>query len=288
MMGTFQQHTYPITPGGAIPAPGAEWHDWELDLARAVQNRAFPTTRPRIDGLDYYSDWRPARGLSGDYLDYFELPEGNLGLAIGDVAGKGLAAALLTSSLHSLARALRHYQHGSLSDLTAAIDELFYEVCPDSSYATMFVARYDPARRFLHYVNAGHEPPVLLRKTAGGYRPVALEPTGPVIGMLRKSSFHENVVSLAPGDLLVAYTDGLCETSNSRGEEWGFGRLLATIQACSYRQARDIVERVLETTEAFAAGCPQHDDMTLWLGRVEESKCRTLTPAETVALQAVA
>ena len=146
------------------------------------------------------------------------------------------------------------HQHGSLSDLTAAIDELFYEVCPDSSYATMFVARYDPARRFLHYVNAGHEPPVLLRKTATGYRPVALEPTGPVIGMLRKSCFHETVVSLAPGDLLLAFTDGLCETINARGEYWGFRRLISTVQASSYRKARDIVERVLEAAETFAGG----------------------------------
>jgi sigma-B regulation protein RsbU (phosphoserine phosphatase) len=276
MIGTFQQHSNPVIAGAALTALPADRRDWEMELAREVQNRTFPTTRPRIAGLDYFSDWRPARGLSGDYLDYFELPEGNLGLAIGDVSGKGLAAALLTSSLHSLARALRHYQHGSLSELTAAIDELFYEVCPDSSYATMFVARYDPARRFLHYVNAGHEPPVLLRKTPGGYRPVALEPTGPVIGMLRKSRFYENVVSLAPGDLLVAYTDGLCETLNARGEEWGFRRLLATVQACSYRKARDIVERVLETAEAFAGSCAQHDDMTLWLGRVEETHCRTL------------
>src|ERR1035441_7431182 len=114
-----------------------------------------------------------------------------------------------------------------------------------------------------------------------------LEPTGPVIGMLRKSSFHENVVSLAPGDLLVAYTDGLCETANSRGEEWGFGRLMATIHACSYRKARDIVDRVLETAEAFAGGCPQHDDMTLWLGRIEESNCGTLTLTDSVPLQAV-
>ena len=225
-----------------------------MELAREVQSRTFPTSRPRIAGLDYYSDWRPARGLSGDYLDYFELPDGNLGLAIGDVAGKGLAAALLTSSLHSLARALRHYQHGSLAELTAAIDELFYEVCPDSSYATMFVARYDPARRYLHYVNAGHEPPVVLRKTANGYRPVALEPTGPVVGMLRKSRFQENVVSLAPGDLLVAYTDGLCETVNARGDEWGFERMVATIQSCSYRKARDIVDCVLERRKHSRAG----------------------------------
>jgi sigma-B regulation protein RsbU (phosphoserine phosphatase) len=288
MMIGNSQHSYPITPGAAIPSPGTHLRDCEMELAREVQNRAFPTMRPRIAGLDYYSDWRPARGLSGDYLDYFELPDGNLGLAIGDVAGKGLAAALLTSSLHSLARALRHYQHGSLSDLAAAIDELFYEVCPESSYATMFVARYDPARRFLHYVNAGHEPPVLLRKTATGYRPVALEATGPVIGMLRRSSFHENVVSLAPGDLVVAYTDGLCEATSPRGEEWGFERLMATIQAASYRNARDIVERVLETAHAFAGGCPQHDDMTLWLGRVEESNCLILPLADSVPLEAVA
>jgi sigma-B regulation protein RsbU (phosphoserine phosphatase) len=166
MIGTFQQHTYPTTAGDALLNPGADWRDWEMELAREVQNRAFPTARPRIDGLDYYSDWRPARGLSGDYLDYFELPDGQPGSGDRRCGRQGLAAALLTSSLHSLARALRHYQHGSLSDLTAAIDELFYEVCPDSSYATMFVARYDPDRRFLHYVNAGHEPPVVLRKTA--------------------------------------------------------------------------------------------------------------------------
>jgi sigma-B regulation protein RsbU (phosphoserine phosphatase) len=282
MIGTQTQHPHPLIDSGA------EWRDWEIELAREVQRRTFPTSRPQIAGLDYYSDWRPACGLSGDYLDYFELPDGNLGLAIGDVAGKGLATALLTSSLHSLARALRHYQHGSLAELTAAIDELFYEVCPDSSYATMFVARYDPARRFFHYVNAGHEPPVVLRKTASGYRPVPLEPTGPVVGMLRKSRFQENVVSLSPGDLVVAYTDGLCETVNARGDEWGFERLVSTIQSCSYRKSRDIVDRVLETAEAFAGGCPQHDDMTLWLGRVEDINCRTLLLEESMALEEVA
>jgi len=136
MMSTYPQHKSFITPDYTATAPVTGWGDAEIELAREVQNRTFPTLQPRIHGLDYYSDWRPARGLSGDYLDYFELPEGNLGLAIGDVAGKGVAAALLTSSLHSLTRALRYSQRGSLPLLTAAIDELFYEVCPDSSYAT--------------------------------------------------------------------------------------------------------------------------------------------------------
>jgi phosphoserine phosphatase RsbU/P len=278
MIGIQQLHEYGL-------APGPNWREWEM--AREVQHRSFPTGHPYIAGLDYYSDWRPADGLGRDYLDYFELPHGNLGLAIGDVAGKGLAAALLTSSLHGLARALRH-GYGSLADLASSIDALFYEVCPDSSYATMFVARYDPDRSLLHYVNAGHEPPMVLRKTARGYWPVELEPTGPVIGMLRKSAFDEGVISLAPGDMLVAYTDGLCETPNSRGEEWGFQRLLAAIQAASYRKSRDIVERVLEAAESFASGGPRYDDMTLWIGRVEELTCRTLTREESVPLEAAA
>jgi phosphoserine phosphatase RsbU/P len=286
MTSTHAQQKSVITMGEMFAVPKAA--DWEMELAREVQNRTFPATHPRIAGLDYYSDWRPARGLTGDYLDYFELPEGNLGLAIGDVAGKGLAAALLTSSLHSLARALRFLQCGSLPALTAAIDELFYEVCPENSYATMFIARLDPGRGLLHYVNAGHEPPAILRKTASGYRPLALEPTGPVIGMLRKPVFHENVVSLASGDLLLAYTDGLCETANARGEEWGFRRLLATIQTCGYRRTHDIVDQVLETAAAFAGSCPQQDDMTLWLGRIEEAESCPLPISEEEALAAVA
>ena len=278
MIGTYSEHKFVTT---------ADVEE-QMERAREIQCRTFPSARPHIAGLDYYSDWRPARGLSGDYLDYFELPDGALGLALGDVSGKGLAAALLTSSLHSLARALRHGQGGSLSVLTAAIDEMFYEVCPDSSYATMFMARLDAARGVLHYVNAGHEPPVVLRKTRYGYRSVALEPTGPVIGMLRKPVFHENAITLAPGDVLVAFTDGLCETVNPRGEEWGFHRLLATVQASSYRRARDIVDQVLEAATEFAGGCPQYDDLTLWLGRMEESGASTFTKSEEVPMLAAA
>src|SRR5260370_40456746 len=117
-------------------------------------------------------------------------------MAIGGGAGKGLAAALLTSSLHSLTRALRNEQQGSLSGLVAAIDEMFYEVCPDSSYATMFVARFDPARGGRDYVNAGHETPVVLRKSTTGYRPTACDPAGPVIGMLRKPGVPAGVSAL--------------------------------------------------------------------------------------------
>lgn len=242
----------------------------ESQLAREVQNRIFPSARPSIPGLDYYSDWRPASSVGGDYLDYFEMDEGNFGLAIGEVSGKGLEAALLTTSLHSIVRALRFSQSGSVAEFVATVDELFCEVCPDNCYATLFVGRYDPILGRLHYVNAGHEPPFVLRKTSQQYRNTRLESGGPLLGMLRKSPYREGVVSLGPGDLLVAYTDGLCEAANPQGEEWGWRRFLDSLETGPKRRAREIVTRVFEAEDEFAAGAPQLDDMTLWLGRIEE------------------
>ena len=245
-------------------------HPWGSQLAREVQNRIFPSARPSIPGLDYYSDWRPAWGAGGDYLDYFEMDEGNFGLAIGDVTGNGLEAALLTASLHSIVRALRFSQTGSVAEFVATIDELFCEICPDNCYATLFVGRYDPIPGRLHYVNAGHEPPFVLRRNGQPYRTLRLESGGPLLGMLRKSPYREGVVSLGPGDLLVAYTDGLCEAANPQGEEWGWRRFLDSLETDGKRRARDIVTGVFEAADQFAAGAPPLDDMTLWLGRIEE------------------
>jgi len=253
-------------PGNPIIPGEQEWA-----AARSVQERIFPAVRPAIPGLDHFGDWRPARGVSGDYLDYFLLNAGSLGLAVGDVAGKGLSAALLTSSLHSTIRALRFTRNSSLPELVRSIHELFYEICPDNCYATLFVARYDPVERRLYYVNAGHEPPFVLRKNGGHYRTIFLESGGPVIGMLRKSSYREGAVTLSPGDMVVAYTDGLCETRNREGSEWGWPRFQEKLEASAGLRARDIVDGVLEDAEAFAGGAPQFDDVTLWVGKVEDA-----------------
>lgn len=117
---------------------------------------------------------------------------------------------------------------------------------------------------------------------------MASSPWKTKVAHYRNPVFHESMISLDPGDLLVAYTDGLCETANARGEEWGFRRLLATTQSCAYRKAHEIVDQVLETAEAFAGGCPQYDDMTLWLGRMEEGNSRGFTIGEEMALPAAA
>ena len=114
--------------------------------------------------------------------------DGNLGLAVGDVCGKDVPAALLTSSLHSMIRALRFARTFSLKTLVRNIDKLFSEICPDNCYATLFVGEYDPSSGRLHYVNAGHEPPFVLRKTGPHFQTIFLEASGPVIGMLRESS----------------------------------------------------------------------------------------------------
>ena len=256
----------------------------ELETARTVQERIFPTARPVIPGLDYFADWRPARGVSGDYIDYFEMNGGHLGLAVGDVCGKGVPAALLTSSLHSLIRALRFARTSSLKVLVRTIDKLFAEVCPDNCYATLFVGEYDPASGQLHYVNAGHEPPFVLRKNGGHLQTIFLESGGPVIGMLRDSAYREGVVLLRPGDLLVAYTDGLCETANAAGEEWGWPRFQEAVEANADQRARDVVESVLESAATFAGSAPQADDVTLWVGKVREAVAeRPRWPAESVA-----
>ena len=252
----------------------------EWEAARLVQERIFPAVRPPVPGLDYYGDWRPARGVSGDYIDYFLMKEGNLGVAVGDVCGKGLPAALLTSSLHSTVRALRFQRNSSLPELVQTIHELFYEICPENCYATLFVARYDPAEQRLHYINAGHEPPFVMRKAGSHYRTIFLECGGPVIGMLRKSSYREGVVSLTPGDLVVAYTDGLCETRNAAGEEWGWPRFMEKLETNSGRRSIDIVDAIMRETETFAAGAPQFDDVTLWVGRVREAADEPIWDAE--------
>ncbi len=261
----------------ATPNPSAIL--WEAQFAREVQDRIFPSARPSIPNLDYYSDSRRAHSVSGDYLDYFEVDVGNLCLAIGDVAGKGLHAALLTASLHSIVRALRFSRTGSLANFVAAVDELLREVCPDDCHTTLFVGRYDPLSGRLHYVNAGHEPPFVLRNNGRRYRTIRLESGGPVLGLVRRPAYREGVVSLNPGDLLVAYTDGVCEAANQQGEEWGWRRFREAIQSGGRQPVRDTVERVWEAVDEFAAGAPQFDDMTLWIGRVDEADWRPVLRA---------
>lgn len=246
----------------------------EVETARQVQERLFPVATPVVAGLEHCGLWRAARGVSGDYLDYLDLPGGDFGLAIGDVAGKGLPAAILMSALHGMIRALGFTRRGGLGYVVRKVNELFFRVSPDNCFASLFLARYDPARQRLHYINAGHESPFLLRREKSGWRIAPFEPGGPVIGVLDGHSYREGIATLAPDDIVVAYTDGVSEIRNAAGEEWGSARLLSTVQAFSECSAEEIAARVLEEADRFAGRAPQQDDMTLWVARVRREKQR--------------
>jgi phosphoserine phosphatase RsbU/P len=302
---------WPYGPAGNLVPVESAGHAKPIDRIHETQRRMLPSARPSVPGLDYHAGWRIANSRDVDYLDYFEIDGGIFSLAIGDVVAGNAggdpgagdrwpsgSGTLLLPSLHGMVRSLaagplanpsRHPPNG-LGDLLQTIHELFYEVAPEGSYATLFLARYDPIERRLEYCNAGHEAPVLLRKSGGRRRTIRLESGGPMVGVLRRSTYRQGSIRLQPGDILAAYTDGLIEARNRRGEEWGCRRLVAAIEAADDRPARDIVEQVLEEAESFSAGASsggarRANDMTLWLGRLEEA-LSTHVPLEAESVEA--
>ncbi|MBV8114146.1 MAG: PP2C family protein-serine/threonine phosphatase [Silvibacterium sp.] len=233
----------------------------ELEIAQEVQARLFPQHLPAVAGLDYCGHCRPAREVGGDYYDFLDLPGGRLGIAIGDVSGKGIGAALLMASLEASLRAQASVRH-ELAELMMQVNNLVYEASSENRYATLFYAEYDARSRLLSYVNAGHDAPVVLRKTVTGCNVVRLETGGPVIGLLRQS-YQQESFPLEAGDRVVLFTDGVSESMNARGEEWGEDKLIQFAETCHGLSAFEEMTQILAAADAFAAGTSQHDDMTL-------------------------
>ncbi|MBZ5552057.1 MAG: SpoIIE family protein phosphatase [Acidobacteriia bacterium] len=235
----------------------------ELEIAREVQERLLPQELPVIEGLDYDGICRPALGVGGDYYDFIDLPDGRLAIAVGDVSGKGISAALMMANLQACLRSQATTSPGDLGGIVTRINKLIFQASASNRYVTFFLAEYAPATRQLCYVNAGHNPPLLFRHGKIGMAPERLEVGGPVIGLLKHFSFQQGALRLEPGDLLVAFTDGITESMNLQDEEWGEDALVHTAQSCKGLRAHEIVARILAGAEAFAAGAQQHDDMTL-------------------------
>ncbi len=240
----------------------------ELEIAREVQECLFPQRLPSVPGLDYCGRCRPAREVGGDYYDFLELPEGKLGIAIGDVSGKGIGAALLMASLEASLRGQALVAH-DLAELMNRVNSLVLDASSANRYATLFYAAYDPPRRQLSYVNAGHNPPLILRKSSGGCAVFRLESGGPVIGLLRQR-YHQESFALESGDLVVLFTDGISESMNTRDEDWGEERLIEFAKTCHGLSAFETMTRIMAAAEAFAGGASQHDDMTLVVMRILE------------------
>lgn len=231
----------------------------EIEIAREVQERLFPQTIPAIAGIDLAGHCRPAQGVGGDYYDFIELEGNCLGLAIGDVSGKGISAALLMASLRASLRGMTLYGLNDLAELMQKVNRLVYEASAANRYATFFFAVYDIPSRELRYVNAGHNPPVLLR----GAELLRLETGGPVVGLLRSVPYSQGSLTLLPGDVLLSYTDGISEAMTAAEEEWGEERMIAALQTVSRSSASEIVNAVFSAADAFTQGADQHDDMTI-------------------------
>lgn len=241
----------------------------EIEIAREVQERLFPQQLPVISGIDLAGHCRPAQGVGGDYYDFIELEGGRLGLAIGDVSGKGISAALLMASLRASLRGMTLYGSNDLAQLIAKVNQLVYEASASNRYATFFFAVYDPATRELRYVNAGHNPPFLLRQAEpDSYRISRLEAGGLVIGLLKNIPFSEASLRLEPGDLLLCYTDGISEAMTVEDEEWGEERMISALRAVKGSSADEILSAIFRAADDFTSGAPQHDDMTLLLMKV--------------------
>jgi phosphoserine phosphatase RsbU/P len=235
----------------------------EVEIAREVQERLFPQKLPSIRGLDYAGHCRPALGVGGDYYDFLGLPEGHLGVAIGDVSGKGIAAALMMASLQASLRSEATRAPENLAAAISNVNKLVYEASAANRYATFFYGQYDPSKREFNYVNAGHNPPMLFHCADGSWQLSRLEVGGTVVGLLESFPYQEAEVKIAPGDILVCFTDGISEAMNGSDQEWGEERLIETVKHCAGLSATGILQQIFQSADAFVAGAKQHDDMTL-------------------------
>lgn len=236
----------------------------ELEIAREVQQRLFPQKTPSTPGVEIVGYCRPALGVGGDYYDYFDLGDGNLGIAIGDVSGKGFPAALLMASLRASLRARTMRGGCDLASIMQTVNTLAYEGSAVNRYATFFYGQFSPGSRSFSYVNAGHEPPLIFRNGVV----IRLDVGGPVVGLLPSVQYEQGTLLLEHGDILVALTDGISEAMSPLEEEWGLENLICCVRGFNGVGCNDLIEKVIASADTFTAGAKQHDDMTLVIARV--------------------
>jgi sigma-B regulation protein RsbU (phosphoserine phosphatase) len=240
----------------------------ELEIAREVQQRLFPQELPRVEGLDYSAYCRPQQDVGGDYYDFVLSDESCFSIAIGDVSGKGIGAALMMAALQASLRSQIMRPTGGPAEMLQLVNTLIYDASAASRYATFFYGQYNPKTRSLVYVNAGHNAPVVYREGREKDDILRLTEGGTVLGLFPEVQFKEGCLRLQKHDLLVAFTDGVSEAMNARQEEWDEARLIETIRECRDRNAEYVQQRIVEGADQFRGQARQNDDMTLVVIRV--------------------
>ena len=235
----------------------------ELEIAKQVQARLFPQCQPSLNTLDYAGLCIQARHVGGDYYDFLALGNERLGLVIGDIAGKGIAAALLMANLQANLRSQFTLAREQPQLFLQSVNRLFYDNTTDSAYATVFFADYDDTAQRLRYANCGHLSAILLRRNG---TVELLHSTGTVLGLFEE--WHSPIVEcqLAAGDTLALYTDGVTESFNETGEEFGEERLIDALRQNGDLPAQQILTSVVERIQRFSPA-EQHDDITLIIAK---------------------
>lgn len=237
----------------------------EIAIASEVQTRLFPHSPPSSKTIEMLGVCHAARSVSGDYYDYFMAADGELALALGDVAGKGISAALLMASIQSIMRTQLSDGNAAVTpaNTVARLNRLLYASTSPEKYATFFFGLYSEQTRRMTYTNAGHLPPLIIH----GDEYQLLEVTGSVVGAFPSLRYEEQSVSLGSGDLLVAYTDGITEPENAYGEDFGAERLADVVLRNRDACPEEIVAKVLEAVRQWDTSAEQADDMTLMIVR---------------------
>jgi sigma-B regulation protein RsbU (phosphoserine phosphatase) len=235
----------------------------DLEQAAQIQRGILPDKAPAIDGLDVAGFNKACRTVGGDYYGFFPYPDGRIVLALGDVSGKGMPAALMVMGLQARLEVLTADPH-DLAGLITRLNKITCANCPSNRFITFFVARIDPATGELAFANAGHNPPIVMRASG---EVETLDGGGPVLGILPIAPYSEMRAQLGKGDVLVIYSDGVTEATNPAEEEFGEQELIEVVRKNRAQPAEAIVNAVTEAVSQFSTGAPQADDITLIVAR---------------------
>jgi serine phosphatase RsbU (regulator of sigma subunit) len=269
-----------------------EAHERELEIAREVQSHLRPQELIRMKGLDYIGDCKSAFQVSGDYYDFIQIDQHKLGIAIGDVCGKGIHSALLMANLQGLLRSYAQIHKDDLSALMSKINQALFISSDTSKFATLFYGIYDERQRTLTHVNAGHNPLILFRhlneltipqKSQDNLTEFELNHNYPsfqyniytvgtkdlVIGSFPETSYTQKSIELKSRDLFVMYTDGITESRNNSDEEYGEERLIRTIAENITHKPNKLRDIIFDDIKKFTGETSQFDDMTLIVAKIE-------------------
>jgi len=235
-----------------------EQMDRQLKLAGEVQRRMLPSSLPKVSNLDIGAIYDPSHEVGGDFYDFIELTDGRIGLAIADVEGKGVPASLQMASLRS---ALRAYSSNSYNivQIVTLTDEAFKRDTLVGEFATLFFTIIDPAAGTLEYLDAGHNPPILVRQG----KPMPLQVTGPVLGIFEDPDYQARSLTLEDGDALVLYTDGVIDAMNFDQETFGMARFLTSVTKYAHMSAQQVADNILWDVRRFVGLATQSDDISL-------------------------